>query len=60
DINHAAMFCDQLLVLDGGKLVAQGTPEAVLSEALMREVFRVEARIESSPHHGRPHIHYLM
>lgn len=60
DINHAAMFCDQLLILDGGKLVAQGTPEAVLSEVLMREVFRVEARIESSPHHGRPHIHYLI
>ncbi|AMS45106.1 ABC transporter ATP-binding protein [Aminobacter aminovorans] len=60
DINHAAMFCDQLMVLDGGKLVAQGGPEEVLSEALMREVFCVEARIESSPHHGRPHIHYLV
>lgn len=60
DINHAAMFCDQLMVLDGGKLVAQGGPEEILSEALMREVFCVEARIESSPHHGRPHIHYLV
>jgi len=60
DINHAAMFCDQLLVLDGGKVVAQGAPEEILSEALMRGVFRVEARIDCSPHHGRPHVHYLM
>ena len=60
DINHAAMFCHQLLVLDGGKLVAQGAPEEILSDTLMREVFRVEARIEPSPHHGRPHVHYLI
>ena len=60
DINHAAMFCDQLLVLDAGKVVAQGAPEDILSEALMRDVFRVEARIDSSPHHGRPHVHYLI
>lgn len=60
DINHAAMFCDQLLVLDAGKVVAQGAPEDILSQALIRDVFRVEARIDSSPHHGRPHVHYLI
>lgn len=60
DINHAAMFCDELLVLDGGKVVAQGAPEDILSETLMRDVFRVEARIGSSPHHGRPYVHYLI
>ncbi|MFD2842516.1 ATP-binding cassette domain-containing protein [Paracoccus cavernae] len=59
DLNHAAMFCDHLVVLDRGRIVAQGTPEAVLTEALLREVFRVEARVVTSPHHGRPHIHYL-
>jgi len=42
-----------------GRIVASGAPEDVLSEALLREVFSVEARIEASPHHSRPHIHYL-
>lgn len=60
DINHAAMFCDQLVVLDKGMLVAQGAPATVLTEALMREVFRVEARIDTNPHHGRPHVYYLV
>jgi len=60
DLNHAAMFCDQLIVMEKGCVVAQGTPEAVLTETLLRDVFRVEARIESSAHHGRPHIHYLL
>jgi iron complex transport system ATP-binding protein len=59
DLNHAAMFCDRLVVLERGRVVAAGTPEAVLTEALLRDVFAVEARVEASPHHSRPHIHYL-
>lgn len=60
DLNHAAMFCDRLAVMDKGRIVAVGTPEAVLSEAMLREVFHVEVRIEPSPHHGKLHIHYLI
>lgn len=60
DLNHAAMFCDHLVVLQKGRVVAHGTPETVLTETLLRNVFRVEARIEPSPHHGKPHIHYLL
>tara|TARA_R110002020_G_scaffold6321_12_gene26621 strand:- start:2714 stop:3475 length:762 start_codon:yes stop_codon:yes gene_type:complete len=59
DLNHAAMFCDYLVVLEKGRVVAEGTPEDVLTEQLLRAVFRVEARIGPSPHHGRPHIQYL-
>ncbi|WP_193336124.1 ABC transporter ATP-binding protein [Devosia beringensis] len=60
DLNHAAMFCDRLAVMDKGRIVAEGTPEAVLSEQLLRDVFRIEARIEPSPYHGKLHIHYLL
>lgn len=60
DLNHAAMFCDRLLVLRSGKIVASGTPEDVLTESLLREVFTVEARIELSQHHAHPHIHYVI
>ena len=60
DLNHAAMFCDELIVLQDGRIVACGSPEEVLTEALLRDVFSVEARVEASPHHSRPHIHYLV
>lgn len=59
DLNHAAMFCDAVIVMQKGKIVASGAPDAVITEALLRDVFSVEARIETSPHHLRPHIHYL-
>ena len=59
DLNHAAMFCDAVIVMQQGKIVASGAPDAVITEALLRDVFSVEARIETSPHHLRPHIHYL-
>ncbi|OLP56999.1 histidinol phosphatase [Rhizobium rhizosphaerae] len=59
DLNHAALFCDRLVVLKEGRVVAEGTPEAVLTEALMRSVFQVEARIAPSLYHGRPHIQFL-
>ncbi|WP_417309058.1 ABC transporter ATP-binding protein [Devosia sp.] len=60
DLNHAAMFCDRLMVMDGGRLVAEGTPAEVLTEALLAEIFRVKARVDVSPHHGRLQIHYLI
>jgi iron complex transport system ATP-binding protein len=58
DLNLAAMFCDHLAVLQRGKVVASGTPEEVLTEALIASVFGVRAHIERSGVHGRTHIQY--
>ena len=60
DLNLAAMFCDRLVVLQGGRVVAAGPPEAVLSEELIWSVFAVRARVDRSGQHGRPHIQYLV
>lgn len=59
DLNHAAMFCDELIVMQSGKIVTAGTPAEVLTEEVLRDVFSVDARVEASPYHARPHIHYL-
>jgi iron complex transport system ATP-binding protein len=58
DLNHAAMFCDALIVMQGGKIVASGTPADVLTKEMLRDVFSVDAHVEISPYHARPHIHY--
>lgn len=58
DLNLAAAFCDRLVVLDQGRLIADGTPEAVLTPALLRSVYQVEATLLRHPGTGRPMIAY--
>lgn len=45
DLNFAARFADQLIVLNKGEVHAVGTPEDVLTESMLLEVYGVEAKI---------------
>ena len=42
DLNLAARFADQILMLNGGRIVAHGTPAEVLTTKRIEEVFGVE------------------
>ena len=46
DINLAARYADQLVVLEDGKLYACGTPHQVLNPLLFQDVYGVQARVE--------------
>lgn len=43
DLGLAARFCDRIVVLAGGRLVADGRPEEALTDALLARVFGVLA-----------------
>jgi iron complex transport system ATP-binding protein len=43
DLSMASRFCDRLLLMDEGRLVAEGTAADVLDEARLRHVYGVEA-----------------
>lgn len=45
DLNLAARYCDRILLLDQGRLVAQGTPVEVLTASNLATVYRVKAEI---------------
>lgn len=45
DLNIAAMYCDKIYVLKDGKIVAYGTPKEVLTKALIKEVYDVDAKV---------------
>ncbi|WP_455818949.1 ABC transporter ATP-binding protein [Pseudomonas cerasi] len=48
DLNLAANYCDYLLVLKEGELVAEGHPEDVLTAALIQQIYGVHASVEKS------------
>lgn len=49
DLNVALRFCDWLVVLDTGQVVAEGRPEEVLGEELLARVYGVKARVIAGP-----------
>ncbi len=59
DLNHAAMFCDRIAVMDKGRLVALGTPRDVLRPECISTVFGVDADVEYYGVRGC-HIRYRM
>jgi iron complex transport system ATP-binding protein len=46
DLGHALRFTDRAMVLRGGRLVACGDTAEVVTPALLREVWGIDARIE--------------
>lgn len=45
DLSLAARYCDQLVMLNDGRVHAQGTPAEVLTPQNLRDVYRVEAKV---------------
>jgi len=58
DLSLAAGYADHVVVLAEGRVRAAGAPGAVLTPALIREVWRVEATVLEHPATGRPLIAY--
>ena len=56
DLNLAALYFDRLILLKEGRVWADGTPEQVLTEAGISEVFAASVRVEVHPLTGTPHI----
>ncbi|WP_138494167.1 ABC transporter ATP-binding protein [Paenibacillus pinistramenti] len=54
DINLAALYCDQLLVIKQGKVIAAGRTSEVLSTTLLREVFDVDSVLVHPPGSDTP------
>lgn len=55
DLNLAARYCDRLYLLDGGKVVAEGTPDSVLTPSTIADVYGVVAEV-GQRHNGRLYI----
>lgn len=45
DLNHAARYCDQVLVLHGGRVLADGPPASALDPGTLRSVYEVDIEV---------------
>jgi len=56
DINLAAQFADNILLMKDGKTVHAGTPEEVLKPQILQEVFNVRVLVDAHPITGGPRV----
>lgn len=54
DLNHAARYADHIVAIKDGRVVSEGSPAQVVTAAMLREVFAVEADILADPRTGLP------
>jgi len=56
DINLVARFCRRVVLLHGGRVVADGPPERALTAESVRRVYGVDADVRVEPLTGRPYV----
>ena len=54
DLNLAARYSDYMIVMKEGEVVASGTPRAVITPELLRDVFEIEGSVVRDPLTGVP------
>ncbi|UWO27046.1 ABC transporter ATP-binding protein [Marvinbryantia formatexigens DSM 14469] len=56
DINLSARYADYLFALRDGRLIAEGTPEDIVTEKLIWETFHLNCLVEKDPVSASPYI----
>ena len=56
DLNLAARVADRIVVLDHGRLVADGPPHATITDAVLATVFRIDHAVGRVPPPGTPFV----
>jgi ferric hydroxamate transport system ATP-binding protein len=54
DVNMAARFCDDLLALKGGRLLASGTPAELMHAETLGAIYGIPMGTVPHPHGGSP------
>lgn len=54
DINHAARYSDELIVINDHRIYRQGDPWSILRGDVLDRVFRVEAELTADSESGTP------
>mgnify|MGYP005839819051 CR=1 FL=1 len=58
NLNLAAAFCDEIVLMKNGKIHNAGATATALTPAAIQEVFGVESRVETNVFSGVPQVNY--
>ena len=56
DLNMAALYFKRLVLLKKGKILIDGTPDQVITEGRIKEVFGADVVVNTHPTTGQPHV----
>jgi iron complex transport system ATP-binding protein len=59
DLNIAAMYCDRILLMDRGRIIKAGTPEEILTEENILQIFGIHAQITKNPITQKIQVYYI-
>ncbi|MGK6317388.1 ATP-binding cassette domain-containing protein [Neorhizobium sp. DT-125] len=54
DVNMAARFCDEIIALHTGRLVARGMPSAIMKPDELKKIYGVQMAVMAHPAMGHP------
>nr|MBO2479571.1 Fe(3+)-dicitrate ABC transporter ATP-binding protein [Bacillota bacterium] len=54
DLNHATRYAHHMVAIKAGTVVSEGSPQEVVTQDMLREVFGIEADILTDPRTGVP------
>jgi len=56
DLNLASEYCDRVLLLNNGLLIANGTPSEVINKKNIEEIYKAGIAVDKSPQSAKPHV----
>jgi iron complex transport system ATP-binding protein len=56
DLNLAATWADDVILIGNGGVVAQGPPEAIFSDSTLSDLYEQGIRVNTTPSDGRPFV----
>jgi iron complex transport system ATP-binding protein len=59
DINLASLYCDRIILLRDGHIHCMGSPEEVIAESHIREVYETNVTVDRNPVTGQPRVTLL-
>ncbi len=54
DLNHACRYADRLVAICDGRIFAEGAPDQIVTESMVKEVFKIDCRVIDDPVTGTP------